>query len=297
MAPPMRRTLALALAVGATVGCGPILYPAPSAPSEGVASVINWLGTAEHPKLGLWAAPPEGRSVVVFFHGNGSDVVGESWLANTLMLHNLGALLVEYPGYGGVPGTPSESAIYASAERALLALAERGIPRDRVVLVGQSLGTGVATEMARRGHGSRLLLISPFTSIPDVADGFLPWGVAGTFAEDTFDNQSKMRELRVETWIAHGDEDWFIPLEMGVALADRKRGAKLFVLEGAGHNDVFDAKPYVLQDLATLEAQPFRWRNDTSRPRDDDAKRRTLLDLILRLAAGDTPEVVTLAGG
>lgn len=114
----------------------------------------------------------------------------------------------------------------------------RSKPR-RTLLVGQSLGSAVAVEMSVRGYGSRLLLISPFSSIPDLVDGLVPLGLGGLFVTDEFDTFSKARRITVPTVVAQGDADWLVPLEMASGVADRIPGARLEVFAGAGHNDMF----------------------------------------------------------
>lgn len=234
---------------------------APGAGAEGGAEAVGASAAddsadgARAPVRALFAPPQGDRSVVVFFHGNGSDLAGNEWLAAQLMQTGLGVLFVEYPGYGVAGGSPSEAAIYAAAERALEELAARGIERERTVLVGQSLGTAVAAEMAARGWGARLMMISPFTSIPDLVDGMIPFGIGGVFATDRFDTLGKARRLGglmergvVErVVVVHGDADWFVPMAMGEEIVERVGAgagaagrAEMVVLEGAGHNDVFE---------------------------------------------------------
>jgi uncharacterized protein len=241
----MRRRL-LATSVGAAAfaissGCGPILFPAPSAeypPAIGNTEILR-LSTAKDDAIVVWAPPAPGRSVIVFFHGNATHVGNEGWLVDELARDGTGVMLVEYPGYGAAPGSPSEASIYRAAARALDELPKLGVDRAHTVLVGQSLGTGVAAEMAIRGYGSRLLLISPFTSITDLVDGLLPFGLGGVFVTDQFDTRAKSRTVRIQTVIAHGDADWIVPFEMGRELAERIPGARLEVFEGGGHNDLF----------------------------------------------------------
>ena len=195
--------------------------------------------TGEEAAHALWVPPRDGKPVVVFFHGNATEVGELGWLAEAIARDGSGALLVEYPGYGAAPGTPSETSIYRSAARALDELRAFGVDREHTVLVGQSLGSAVAAEMATRGYGSRLLLVSPFTSIADLVDGLVPFGLGGVFVTDHFDTLSKARRIEVETVIAHGDADWIVPFEMGRELAERIPRARLEVFEGAGHNDMF----------------------------------------------------------
>jgi pimeloyl-ACP methyl ester carboxylesterase len=230
-----------AAALAVTSGCGSILFPAPAAtvaPRAQGAELLR-LPTPEEDAVALWAPPQTGRSVVVFFHGNAGQIGDLGWLVETLASDGTGVLLVEYPGYGVAAGSPSEASIYRSAARALDELPKLGVDRAHTVLVGQSLGSGVAAEMAMRGYGSRLMLISPFTSIADLVDGLVPFGLGGLFVTDKFDTLSKARGMKIETVIAHGDVDWIVPVEMGRELAHRIPGARLEVFEGGGHNDMF----------------------------------------------------------
>src|SRR5437016_1321802 len=113
----------------------------------------------------------QGAKVVAYFHGNGEDLADSVPMVSLLRSLGMGVLAVEYPGYGVAGGRPSEQGAYAAAESALSWLrSEGGIGADRVVLLGQSLGSGVACEMAKRGFGARVVLISPFTSIASIAE-------------------------------------------------------------------------------------------------------------------------------
>lgn len=241
---------ALTLLVLSLVGCGPILYPAPTGqvPMAPPAQLLR-LATKDVSAVALWAPPAAGKAVVVFFHGNATDLAGMTWLAAELMNRGYGVMLIEYPGYGVAPGTPSESAIYESAARALDELKSLGVAQSRVVLAGQSLGSGVAAEMALRGYGARLLLISPFTSIPDLVDGMVPFGMGGLFATDRFDTRSKAPRLKLPTVIAQGDEDWLVPLEMAQEVADALPNSRMVVFEGGGHNDLFERDDGALLQL------------------------------------------------
>jgi uncharacterized protein len=240
----LRLASKVALAASALIlasGCGSILYPAPrphSAPATRGTALLR-LGAPPDPCVASWSPPAPGDSVVVFFHGNGTEIGELGWLADTLRSEGNGILLVEYPGYGVATGTPSETSIYRCAARALDELPNLGVDGTRTVLVGQSLGSAVAVEMAVRGYGSRLLLISPFTSIVDVVDGLVPFGLGGLFVTDKFDTLSKARDIAIETVVAQGDVDWLVPLEMATEVAARIPGARLEVFAGAGHNDMF----------------------------------------------------------
>ena len=114
------------------------------------------------------------------------------------------------------------------------------VDRSRLVLVGQSVGTGVAVTMASKGWGSRLVLVSPYTSLPAVAAKAFPFLPTSLLMRDRFDSASKAPGLKLPTLIIHGTKDEVIPFELGEALSRAIPGAKFVPVQGAGHNDLID---------------------------------------------------------
>lgn len=188
-------------------------------------------------------APP-GAPTVVHFHGNGEQLGDSAYLAERFRAQGLGFFSVEYPGYGLARGAePSESGLYAAAQAALEYLhGALGTPPERIVLFGQSLGTGVATEMAARGHGARLALVSPYTSIADMGARLLPWLPARLLVRDRFDTASKAPRLTLPVLLVHGIDDEVIPVDMSRQLARIFPRVELRLLEGAHHNDVLQVR-------------------------------------------------------
>jgi fermentation-respiration switch protein FrsA (DUF1100 family) len=232
-----------------------VLYPAPRRkllrPPSGCELVETRASDGEPLQL-LWAPPRAGARTVVFFHGNGETIGDVVSLFREIGQRGIGFVLVEYRGYGGSPASaPSEAGLYADAEGALSFARERGHTQNDIALWGFSLGSGVATEMATRGHGKRLLLTAPYTSIPDVAQRYAPFLPMRTLIADQFDNLAKADRLRLPTLILHGDDDRIVPYDMGVTLANRIAGAELVTVRGAGHNDVFAHDSATLLDRVT----------------------------------------------
>jgi pimeloyl-ACP methyl ester carboxylesterase len=244
---PARLGLGAAIGYAALVGITGVayrtfLYPAPKAGLEPqVKGTSLWRLPSERGEvIALFAAPAADKPVIAFFHGNGEELVDTSPLARQLVGAGFGILFVEYPGYGMAQGQKTdEHAIYDAAERALRELDDRGYGADRVVLVGQSLGSGVATEMALRSKGGRLVLISPYTSIPDMVRRFVPFLPVGWIVRDRFDTLEKAASIRVPTLVAHGEEDRLIPIDMGRRVSAAISGARLEIIERAGHNDMW----------------------------------------------------------
>jgi hypothetical protein len=193
-------------------------------------------------------APPDAPTIV-HFHGNGETIGNNIGLATELARRGLGVLLVEYRGYGISSGrSPSEDGLYRDAEAALDALASEGVPPAKIVLWGTSLGSGVAAEMAARGRGAALILVTPFTSIRAVATRIAPLLPASLYMGDRYDTLSKTPAIRVPTLIIHGDRDELVPYSMGQALAAALPNARLVTVEGGRHNDLFARAPDRLLD-------------------------------------------------
>jgi pimeloyl-ACP methyl ester carboxylesterase len=200
-------------------------------------SVIAEDGVPVH---ALELAGPPGARIVVHFHNNRETMVHGLELARALTLHGFGVVLVEYRGYGVSDGnSPSEDGLYLDAAAVLDALERRGVARERVVLWGMSLGTGVAAEMARRGRAGALVLVAPYTSIPDVVSTAVPSVLSRLLVRDTFDTLAKATEIRVPTLIVHGDADEVIPFSMGERLAGAIHGSRLVRVGGGHHGDLF----------------------------------------------------------
>jgi hypothetical protein len=249
--------LYLVLLVAGCLGYRALLYPAPhdGTPTPPPGAVLREIRAADGVVMPAVHFPaPAGAPTVVHFHGNGSSLRAELPFATRLRAHGLGVLLVEYRGYGAAPGSPSEEVFYRDAEAALAALAAEGVTRDRVVLSGVSLGTGVAAEMAARGLGARLVLISPYTSIPKVAGRIAPFLPTSVIIADRFDTLAKAGRITVPTLIIHGDRDEVIPYEMGQTLAGAIAGARLVTVPGGHHNDLFGLRDD-LDDLIAAHAK------------------------------------------
>jgi pimeloyl-ACP methyl ester carboxylesterase len=243
----MLKTAALVLVGGyagllglSRLGYRAVLYPAPrrgitQAPRG--AELRRFTAADGTAVQALVYPPPNGRTVV-FFHGNGETIGDAVGLAAELHHRGLGFVAVEYRGYGSSPTRgPSETGLYADAEAVLQTLASEGIGPASVTLWGSSLGSGVAVEMATRGLGTRLLLSTPYTSIPQVAQRLVPVLPMGWVVGDRYDNLTKSAQLDLPTLIIHGDADRLVPHDHGVALSEAIAGARLITIPGAGHND------------------------------------------------------------
>ncbi len=175
---------------------------------------------------------------LLFCHGNAGNLTDRYVKASILQKLGLSILLFDYRGYGKSPGRPSEASTYADAEAAWRYLVEtRGIPPDRIVLFGESLGTGVAVEMARRHQALALVLESPFTSTVDMGHLYFPRLPAGLIVKDRYDSLAKIPEIRCPVLILHSPKDDVVPYAMGRALFAAAPRPKRFADLAGDHND------------------------------------------------------------
>lgn len=192
---------------------------------------------------GLWFPPDKDHPVIVYFHGNAGNIGTRLGRARKYLGKGYGVALVEYRGYGGNPGVPSEKNLYEDARAAIDAIRDKGVPLRQMVLYGESLGSGVAVQMAtEKPQVKALVLEAPYTSIVDVAAQrywFLP---IRSFVKEKFDSAKKIGAVKMPVLIMHGTNDGVIPYEMGQALFKKVTSPdKVFVsIKGARHNNLYD---------------------------------------------------------
>lgn len=183
---------------------------------------------------------PKDRPTVVYLHGNGGTLTMFPEYFTYAADEKLGLMLVEYRGYPGVKGSPSEAVLYADARAAIQHLIQtRKIPEKDLILLGHSLGTGVAVQMATEFKVKLLTLVSPFTSLAEPAALTYPFLPVRWLLRDHYDSLSKMPNVTSPVLIFHGTHDGFIPIELGERLFEAANEPKRFVaLRGVGHNDM-----------------------------------------------------------
>jgi uncharacterized protein len=250
-----------ALALAAYLGQRALMYPAPrraAVEPGGNDLTLERISSQNGDVILLHAPAPERAPTLVHFHGNGEDLGDLPDLLREFAAAGVGCYAVEYPGYGLMrEQAPSEAALYAAAEAALEHLRRKlGVPAANTVLVGQSLGSGVAAEMARRGHAGRLVMISPFTSMTAMAKRVAPILPARLLIRDRYDTSAKAAELPLPVLVIHGTDDEVVPYAMGEQLAKLLPHAKLRSVAGAGHNDLFAVAPELIGEIARFARAP-----------------------------------------
>ena len=236
---------------------GSLLYPAPKFPhgnwepdfahqdleftaGDGV-GLHGWLIPASE---ALQRTPPR---YVLYCHGNGENVASAGNWTVPDIVNGLGAtvMVFDYRGYGKSEGSPHEAGIKLDAERAMDEFCDQmNIESSEVILVGLSLGGGVATHLAANKGCKALVLQKTFSSLPDVAASKYPIFPVQLLMQNRFDSVSAIKLYEGPLFQAHGDRDRVIPIRFGEKLYTNKPRNELdrfLHLEGFGHNDGFPA--------------------------------------------------------
>jgi fermentation-respiration switch protein FrsA (DUF1100 family) len=179
-----------------------------------------------------------GDGAALYSHGNGGNLSNRGEILR-LIRDGLGRAVLghEYPGYGVSPGVPTEAACYASGDAGFDWLVQQKVPADEVILVGESLGGGIAVELASRRDNRLLLTLAAFTSVADMARLAFPWLPLRWFVRNRFDNLRKIAAARGPVFVTHGTDDRVVPFEHGQRLAAAAPPPSRFLpLPAVGHN-------------------------------------------------------------
>ena len=195
---------------------------------------------------------PKATRTIVHFHGNAENAEANAFLAREMKKRGFATVLVEYRGYGRSKGTsPTEEGLYLDAAAVLDALGARGVKPADIVLWGQSLGTGVAAEMAKRERGARLVLVAPFTSTVDMAARVIPFLPASMVMVDRFDTLAKAPSIAAPSLVVHGDIDDVIPFEQGEKVSKALPHATFLKVPEGRHDNLYKSLS-VIGAIATL---------------------------------------------
>lgn len=196
-------------------------------------TVVGWM-------LRHTSSKPNG-CVVLFTHGNAGNVTSQAGFMRPFLAAGFDALVFDYRGYGASSGHASEEHLYEDAQLAYRYLENDGIAPDHLLVVGHSLGTAVATELASRHESAGLVLAAPFASLPNAMRMRVPWFPVSLlqWTRERFDSESRIAEVAVPTLFVVASADRIVPQESARALYQSARGQKTWVEVPGGHNDVF----------------------------------------------------------
>lgn len=252
-----------------------VYHPATASPPP-AASVIPGasdvtLTTSDGLALAAWFVPPAAGApdrgqAVLLAPGNGGNRADRAGLARELAARGLAVLLLEYRGFGGNPGTPSQAGLLRDALAAQRALADRGYPPDRTIYFGESIGTGVVADLQAQVPPAGIVLRSPFTSLADVGRHLVPLPrplVRFVLDRNRFPVAQRFAASDVPVTIVQGSADRLTPPSQSDAVAAGARNLVEHVeVPGAGHNDAVLFGPLVADAVVRLadrvRSQPVR---------------------------------------
>ena len=196
------------------------------------------LQSADAVRLIVWHVPPrEGMPVIIYFQGNGGGLDLRAERFKKLTAGGVGLVALNYRGYGGSEGRPTETGIILDA-KATYDFAAARYGANRIVLWGESLGTGVAVALAAEQPVARVILESPYTSITDVAASIYWFAPVRLLLKDSFRSDERIAKVSVPVLVVHGERDTIVRITFGERLYALIPGPKQFIrLPEAGHND------------------------------------------------------------
>lgn len=241
-----------------------LLFPAPQqvfTPPAAAGLEIFDITTADGQTLNVWYAPPApGAPLVVMFHGNRGRSERHVAIAQSIRAAGFGFYLATFRGYPPSSGEPSQDGLYADG----LALFDDAKARCAcdIILLGHSLGSGVAVHTAALREAKAVLLVSPYSSITDVAAGRYWFMPVQQLIKNRFPSLDYIGQVTEPLMVLHGDADVTVPYRFGKRLYDAANQPKeLKTFKGVGHELMWniDAGQWVaklVQDAAAAEANP-----------------------------------------
>lgn len=235
----------------------PTASPVPDAAGvlEGAREVT--LRTEDGLRLGAWLVTPPGpppAAGVLVANGNAGDRSLRAPLAQALVKQGFAVLLFDYRGFGGNPGTPTESGLALDARAAHKYLVnEADLPADKLLFFGESLGAAVVAELATEHPPAGLLLRSPFVDLAAVGRVHYPILPVRLLLRDRFPVAAHVAKLDIPVTVVYGESDSIVPASQSRAVADAAPDAATVAVPGADHNDraLFDS-PVIVKAIVDL---------------------------------------------
>jgi uncharacterized protein len=203
----------------------------------GLNAEVLRLKTEDGESLLAWRIPAApGRPTILYFHGNSGGIDLRVERFHAIAKAGMGLIAIEYRGYASSTGSPSERGLKLDGEAAYAAAIESGVPPERIVPLGESLGSGVAVALAARYKVGALVLDSPYSSIIDVAAAAYWFAPVRALIRDPFRNDLMIGSVSAPILMAHGTDDRVVPIRFGEKLFALANPPKEFWrVEGAGH--------------------------------------------------------------
>jgi len=199
------------------------------------------LHTPDGARLVVWygKARPD-LPTLLYFHGNGGGLIERAERVRRFMGEGWGVYMMAYRGYAGSSGSPSETANVADARLAYGALMAEGVPANRMILYGESIGSGVAARIAAERPAQGLVLEAAFTSAVEVGALAYPYLPVSLLLKDRYETRKYLPQVHMPLLLLHGDKDRTVPVAMGrelLLLANEPK--RLVTFPNGGHSDLY----------------------------------------------------------
>jgi len=180
---------------------------------------------------------------ILFFHGNAGSLENRTYKLNHFKNLNVNFLIIAWRGFSGNKGKPNEIGLYEDAQSAVRWLKAKGIGEKNIVLYGESLGTGIAVEIAQNKNYAGIILESPFTSMIDMGKKYYPFFPVRLLLRDKFESHKKIINISSPLLIMHGKVDNIVPYKMGKRMYELANEPKFFYSQEYGDHMVeYDEK-------------------------------------------------------
>ena len=171
---------------------------------------------------------------ILFFHGNAGSLKNRTYKLNHFKNLDVNFLIIAWRGFNGNKGKPSELGLYKDAEGAIKWLKLRGVIEKKIILYGESLGTGVAVEVAQNKNYAGVILESPFTSMVNIGEKHYPFFPVRFLLKDKFESHKKINNISIPILIMHGKVDKIVPFAMGQKMYELSNEPKFFYSQEYG---------------------------------------------------------------
>ncbi len=177
-----------------------------------------------------WKAPKNGGYTALYLHGNAGNLGRRAALIQGVSDAVDGVLALSWRGYGNSTGTPTEQGLYDDGRAAIGWLLRQGVALDHLIVVGESLGTGVAVQMPTEFDIAGMLLIAPYTKLTDIGARQYPFVPVELLMKDKFASIDKLDLVNAPLVVVHSEDDTLVPTAMGKALYEAAKAPKELLL-------------------------------------------------------------------
>jgi len=168
------------------------------------------------------------NKTVLFLHGNAGSLEDRIEKINHIVDMKVNFLIVAWRGFNGNEGKPTEQGLYEDARSAIRWLGSKGVPEKNIIIYGESLGTGVAVEVAQNKNFAGIILESPFTSMVDAGKNIYPFLPVKLLLKDKYESNKKIKNIKSPILVMHGEVDNIVPFRMGKKMYELANEPKYF---------------------------------------------------------------------